>query len=222
MPWMVLALAILVLPLGIVSIVFIIIQPIVIGTWCTLCLIAALAMLLMIPYSLDEFVAMGQFLVDARRKGKPFWRTFWMGDAMEGGSADASKGPLGTMSEKIAQGARGMTFPVVLLLSTAIGVWLMFTRITFDSSGAMANSDHLIGALVVTFSIIAFAEVARSVRFINIAFGAWLIAAPWLLEGIASPLATWSSVISGILLIALAIPRGPVKDSYAGWDRYVV
>jgi len=222
MPWMVLALAILVLPLGIVSIVFIIIQPIVIGTWCTLCLIAALAMLLMIPYSLDEFVAMGQFLVDARRKGKPFWRTFWMGDAMEGGSADASKGPLGTMSEKIAQGARGMTFPVVLLLSTAIGVWLMFTRITFDSSGAMANSDHLIGALVVTFSIIAFAEVARSVRFINIAFGAWLIAAPWLLEGIASPLATWSSVICGILLIALAIPRGPVKDSYAGWDRYVV
>ena len=222
MPWMVLALAILVLPLGIVSIVFIIIQPIVIGTWCTLCLIAALAMLLMIPYSLDEFVAMGQFLVDARRKGKPFWRTFWMGDAMEGGSADASKGPLGTMSEKIAQGARGMTFPVVLLLSTAIGVWLMFTRITFDSSGTMANSDHLIGALVVTFSIIAFAEVARSVRFINIAFGAWLIAAPWLLEGIASPLATWSSVICGILLIALAIPRGPVKDSYAGWDRYVV
>lgn len=222
MPWMVLALAILILPLGIVSIFFIIIQPIVIGTWCTLCLIAALAMLLMIPYSLDEFVAMGQFLVDAHRKGKPFWRTFWMGDAMEGGSADASKGLLGTMRENIAQGARGMTFPVVLLLSTAIGAWLMFTRLTFDSSGAMADSDHLIGALVVTFSIIAFAEVARSVRFINIVFGVWLIAAPWLLDGIASPLAIWNGVISGILLIALAIPRGPVKDSYAGWDRYIV
>jgi hypothetical protein len=222
MPWMVLALAILVLPLGIVSIVFIIIQPIVIGTWCTLCLIAALAMLLMIPYSLDEFVAMGQFLTDARRKGKPFWRTFWMGDAMEGGNPDTSKGLLGTMRENLAQGTRGMTFPITLLLSTAVGVWLMFTRLTFDSSGAMANSDHLIGALVVTFSIIAFSEVARSVRFINIPFGAWLLAAPWLLDGIASSWAAWNSVICGLLLIALAIPRGPVKDSYAGWDRYVI
>ena len=222
MPWMVLALAILVLPLGIVSIFFVIIQPIVIGTWCTLCLIAALAMLLMIPYSLDEFVAMGQFLLDAHRKGKPFWRTFWMGDAMEGASADLSKGLLGTMSEDIAQGARGMTFPVVLLLSTAIGAWLMFTRLALGSSGTLANSDHLVGALVVTFSIIAFSEVARSARFINIAFGAWLIAAPWLLEGAASSLAAWNGVISGTLLIALALPRGPVKDSYAGWDRYVV
>ena len=222
MPWMVLALAILILPLGIVSIFFVIIQPIVIGTWCTLCLIAALAMLLMIPYSLDEFVAMGQFLVDAHKKGKPFWRTFWMGDAMEGGSDDVSKSILGTMSKKIGEGTRGMTFPVLLLISTAIGVWLMFTRLSFGAFSTMANSDHMIGALVVTFSIIAFAEVVRSVRFINIVFGAWLMAAPWLLEGVASSSATWNSIICGILLIVLAIPRGRVKDSYAGWDKYVV
>jgi hypothetical protein len=46
--------------------------------------------------------------------------------------------------------------------------------------------------------------------------------APWLLDGIASPLATWNGVISGAILIVLAIPRGRIKDSYAGWDRYVV
>jgi hypothetical protein len=49
---------ILVVPLGGVSIFFIIIQPIMIGTYCTLCLIAALAMLIMIPLTLDEVVAM--------------------------------------------------------------------------------------------------------------------------------------------------------------------
>jgi hypothetical protein len=194
----------------------------VIGTWCTLCLIAALAMALMIPYSLDEFVAMGQFLVDARKKGKPFWRTFWMGDAMEGGSDDASKAFLGTTREMIMESARGATLPVTLLLSTAIGIWLAFTRLTFDSSGAMANSDHLMGLLVVTFSIIAFAEVARSVRFLNIPCGIWLIAAPWLLNGVTTPLAAWNGVISGALLIVLALPRGSVKESYAGWDRYIV
>lgn len=222
MPWMVLALAFLILPLGGVSIYFIIIQPIVIGTWCTLCLIAALAMAVMIPYSLNEFVAMGQFLAWARRQGKPFWRTFWTGDAMEGGSDDTDKGLVATTGEKIAQATRGVTYPWTLLLSIAIGVWLTFTRLSFDNSGAMANSDHLIGALVVTFAIMALAEVGRAIRFINIPFGAWLIAAPWLLDGIASPLAVWNSVISGALLIALAIPRGTVKDSYAGWNRYIV
>tara|TARA_R110001606_G_C15404705_1_gene654317 strand:- start:48322 stop:51324 length:3003 start_codon:yes stop_codon:yes gene_type:complete len=222
MPWMVLGLAVLILPLGVVSIYFVIVQPIVIGTWCTLCLIAALAMAVMIPYSLNEFVAMGQFLVSTRKQGKPFWRTFWTGDAMDGGSDDTSKGLAASPREQWAQATRGVTYPWTLILSIAIGVWLTFTRLTFDSFGTMTNSDHLVGLLVVTFTIIALAEVARSVRFINIAIGVWLIAAPWLLDGIASPLATWNSVICGVLLIALAIPRGKIKDSYAGWDRYIV
>ena len=161
-------------------------------------------------------------MVDGHRKGKPFWRTFWTGDAMEDGSADTSKGLIGTTREKIGEATRGVTYPWTLLLSIVLGMWLTFTRLSFDSAGAMANSDHLVGALVVTFSIMAFAEVGRAVRFINIPFGAWLIAAPWLLDGIASPVATWNGVISGALLIALAIPRGPVRNSYAGWDRYIV
>ncbi len=222
MPWMILALAITMLPLGLVSIYFIIIQPIVIGTWCTLCLIAALAMAVMIPYSLNEFVAMGQFMLDAHRKGKPFWRTFWTGDAMQGGNADTAKGLIWTTREQLAEATRGVTYPWTLLLSIVIGVWLTFTRLTFDSAGAMADSDHLMGALVVTFAIMAFAEVGRAVRFINIPFGAWLIAAPWLLNGVGSPLAAWNGAICGVLLILLALPRGPVNNSYAGWDRYIV
>ncbi|MBI3345009.1 MAG: SPW repeat protein [Gammaproteobacteria bacterium] len=222
MPWMVLGITILIVPLGVVSIYFIIIQPIVIGTWCTLCLVAALAMTVMIPYQLDEFVAMGQFLLWARRKGKPFWRTFWMGDAMEGGADDTSKGLLGTVREMTVEAGRGISFPWMLLVSVAIGISFMFTRLSFGNSGDMADSDHLVGSLVVVFSIMALAEVMRAARFINVAFGAWLIAAPWLLDGAGSPLAAWNGVIGGALLIALSIPRGLIKDSYAGWDRYVV
>jgi uncharacterized membrane protein len=222
MPWMVLALAVLILPLGVVSIYFIIIQPIVIGTWCALCLVAGLAMAVMIPYSLNEFVAMGQFMVDAHRKGKPFWHTFWTGDATEGGSNDDSKGLVASTGEKIAQATRGLTYPWTLLLSILVGVWLTFTRLSFNTSGAMANSDHLIGALVVTFSIMALAEVGRAIRFINVPFGIWLIAAPWLLGGAAPPLAAWNGVICGVLVMALAIPRGEIRNSYAGWNRYIV
>ena len=221
MPWMVLALAVLILPLGGVSIYFIIIQPIVIGTWCTICLIAGLAMVIMIPYSLDEFVAMGQFLVDARRKGKPFWRTFWTGGAIEGGTAGPAKGLGAPMGDMIKQAARGVTIPWALLVSALIGACFMFTRIFLGTTGNMANSDHLVGALVVTFSIIAFAEVARPLRFINIAFGLWIIAAPWLLKGNASAFADWSEVATGVLLIAFSFSRGRIVNSYAGWDRVV-
>ena len=222
MPWMVLALAFLILPLGIVSIYFVIVQPIVIGTWCTLCLLTALAMALMIPYSLDEFVAMGQFLTASHRAGKPFWRTFWTGGAMAGGKDDQARGVLGSKAQMFEQSGRGVTFPPALLASCAIGIWLTFTRLTYGNSGAMTNSDHLTGLLIVTFSIIAFAEVARALRFLNVPAGLWLIVAPWVLEGASSPLAQWGSVIAGVLIVGLAIPRGSIKNSYGGWNVFVV
>ena len=35
----------------------------------------------MISPAVDEVVATGQFLLRARREGRPFWRTFWLGGA---------------------------------------------------------------------------------------------------------------------------------------------
>ena len=222
MPWMVALFGIMVVPLGVVSIVFIIIQPIVIGTWCTLCLIAAAAMVIMIPYSLDEIIAMVQFMRQNQKNGKPFWRTFWQGGTLPEDNPDRVPGldaPLRTTMREIWLG--GVNYPWTLVAATAIGVWLMFTRVIFGTEGAMANSDHLVGSLVVTFTVMAMAEVARPVRFINFAFGAWLIVAPWILSG-ASSAAAWGSVVAGLLLIALSIPRGKVTQRYGGWNRYIV
>ena len=74
----------MIVPLGVVSITFIVIQPIVIGTWCTLCLIAAAAMLIQIPYSLDEVLASLQFLRRRRRAGRNVLRILVFGDTDEG------------------------------------------------------------------------------------------------------------------------------------------
>jgi hypothetical protein len=221
MPWMVLAFGVLVVPLGVISIFFIIIQPIIIGTLCTLCLVAALTMLIMIPYALDELVAMGQFMLDAKRKNKPFWRVFWMGDAMDGGAEDNAREFRGSYRQMVAEMVAGTTLPWTLLASSLLGVWLMFTPALFGSSGAMANSDHLIGSLLVTFSIMAMAEVGRSLRFINVLFGLWLIAAPWLLSGVGSQTALWNSVVVGIVVILLALPKDNIRQSYASFDRYI-
>jgi CBS-domain-containing membrane protein len=81
---------------------------------------------------------------------------------------------------------------------------------------------HLTGLLVVTIAIIAFAEVARATRFLAVPAGLCLFAAPWVIEGAASPLAQWNSVVVGVLIAGLAVPRGSVRNSYGGSDLFVV
>jgi hypothetical protein len=193
----------------------------VIGTWCTLCLLAALAMLVMIPFSLDELVAMGQFLVWSRRADKSLWRMFFMGGAMAGGKEDEEP-DLASLTSTVTMMMQGVTAPWTLTLSIVLGLSLMFTRLTFGTVPPMANSDHLIGALVITTAFIAMAEVARPLRFLNALFGVWLLVAPWILGG-ASPLATGMDMAVGLAVIGLSLRRGTrSQHHYASWDRFVV
>ena len=222
MPWMVVLFGIAVVPLGVVSIYFIIIQPIVIGTYCTLCLITAAGMLLMIPLSLDELVAMGQFLRLNTRRGRPFWRSFFKGDALPGSSRDPRPGFDAPLKEAWLSAVRGVNVPWTLLVSAVLGVWLMFSRMVFDTGGTFADSDHLVGALVVTVAVIAMAEVARPLRFINILFGIWLIASPVVLDG-GQLGGMISTAITGLLLMILSLPRGRRSEEHYGqWDRLII
>jgi len=222
MPWMVTFFGILVIPLGVTSIVLVIMQPLAVGAWCTLCLATAVAMLVMIPLTVDEVVAMGQFLVQSHREGKPFWRTFWLGGNAPDAADDKRAKTFGAPPREMFPAmVWGVSLPGMLLISAALGVWLMFAPSVFGSSGGAADSDHLVGALVVTFAVIALGEVVRALRFINVVFGAWIVASPWLLSG-TTPGATWNDVIAGVLLIALSLRRGKVRERYGKWDRLVV
>lgn len=222
MPWLVILFGVMIVPLGAVSIFFIIIQPILIGTWCTLCLVAAAAMLIQIPYSVDELIATGQFLAERHRKGKSVILAFLRGDTMEGGrrtEPDNFERSPWTIIKDMAGG--GVNLPWSLALSTAIGIWLMCTRLIFGTQGEQANSDHLIGALVVTISITAMAESARPARFVNVLLAIALMASPLMLEG-GSVLADWSGILAALLLIAASVPRGRIENRYGSWSRYLV
>lgn len=218
MPWMVTFFGILVVPLGIVSITLITLQPVSVGYWATPALIAALAMLVMITLTLDEVVAMGQFLVRARREGQPVWRVFWLGGTL----AEASRDERPTRPDVVS--AKAMVWGVALawnlLASVAIGLWLMASPALFGSTGLASHSDHLVGALAVTVAMISLSDVGRAVRFVNVLFGAWFIAAPWLLGG-ATTASSLNDVIAGVVLILLSLPRGPIGERYASWNRYI-
>ena len=221
MPWLVVLFGVMIVPLGAVSITFIVIQPIVIGTWCTLCLIAAAAMVVQIPYSLDELVATGQFLWRRKRAGQGLLRIFFVGDTDEGepeASGDDFEQRPGAIVRETLSGGVGMPWNLGLCL--VIGVWLMLTRITLGSDGGMADADHLIGALVLTFTVSAFAEIARPLRFLNMAFGAALLITPFAYG--AGGLATLASLVCGAGLIGLSVRRGPVRNRYGSWSRVIV
>jgi hypothetical protein len=223
MPWMVTFFGILVIPLGLTHIVLVISQPVVVGYWCTLCLAAAAVMLVMIPLTVDEVVAMVQFLQRSVTEGKPFWRTFWVGGTLAGeanrdtrtphyGSPVAACGPAMVW---------GVTAPWNLLLSAALGLWLLCAPAALGTQGAVADSDHVGGAVALTVAVIAMAEVVRAVRYLNVLLGLWSIAAPWLLGG-APQAAKLHSALAGVLLVLLSLPRGTVRERYGGWDRYIV
>jgi nucleoside-diphosphate-sugar epimerase/uncharacterized membrane protein len=225
MPWLVILFGLMIVPLGLVSLIFIIIQPIVIGTWCTLCLVAAAAMLVQIPYSLDELVATAQFLRRRKQSRHSLLRVFLVGDTDETSSQEERKKeidefarPLPVLMRDALRG--GVSVPTNLLVCIAIGVWLMFTRLTVGAEGAMANADHLIGSLVITTSVIALAEVARPLRFVNIAFGAALLVTPFAFD--ADGLAAISSILSGLALVALSLRRGAVHSHYGRWTEAIV
>ena len=217
MPWMVTFFGILVVPLGVVSITLIILQPLAVGAWCTPCLVAAAAMLVMIALTLDEVVAMGQFLMQARREGQSLWRTFWMGGTLRE-VPDAGAARPDVVSAKAM--VWGVAVPWNLLATIAVGIWLMFTPAALGTAGAVAHNEHLVGALIVTAAVIALADVGRAARFINVLFGAWVIAAPWVLGG-ATSASRWSDLIAGAVVILLSFPRGPVGERYGTWERFI-
>ncbi|MGB3683960.1 MAG: vitamin K epoxide reductase family protein [Rubrobacteraceae bacterium] len=219
MPWMVWIFGILVVPLGVVSVALIILQPVAVGNWCTVCLIIALFMLIMVALTLDEVVATTLFLVRAKREGQSAWRVFWLGGTLEESTDATSR----TRPDVVSPAATvwGTGLPWNLLVGTALGVWLMASPAVLGITGGAANSTSIVGALVATVALIALSEVGRSARFVNVLFGAWFVVMPFILDG-STTASTVSSVAVGVALVALSLPRGKIRETYGEFDRYVV
>lgn len=76
-PWIVIIFGVAVGPLGLVSILLVISQPVIVGYWCTLCLCSAVISVVMISPAMDEMLASLQYLQRVKRKGFSVWKAFW-------------------------------------------------------------------------------------------------------------------------------------------------
>lgn len=220
MPWAVLLFGLLVVPVGVVSIVLVILQPLAVGAWCFLCLVTAILTVFMISPAVDEVVATGQFLLRARREGRSLWRIFWYGD-----EAKADMPPLPAdrrpLAWQLSSGLELTAIPWNLVICAAIGVWLMIAPAVLDYHGLATSNSLLVGALVVTFAVIGFGESARAARWVNVVFGAWLVLSPFLFRDDTSAF-RWHELLAGVAVIALTFRRGPIGERFGSWDRYVV
>ena len=77
MPWIVLIFGFAVGPLGIVSILLVILQPVLFDNFCTLCIVSAGISVGMIGPAMDEVLASLQFLKRESLKRHPMWQAFW-------------------------------------------------------------------------------------------------------------------------------------------------
>lgn len=79
MPWIVIVFGIAVGPLGAVSVMLVVFQPVLYDSFCTLCLASAVVSIAMIGPAMDEMLASLQFVKNARDSGGSAWRAFWRG-----------------------------------------------------------------------------------------------------------------------------------------------
>lgn len=210
MPWMVFLFGFIVVPLGLVSVTLIILQPLIVGSWFTLCLCSAFCMVVMIAYAIDEVFAVFQFLHLKWLEGKPFWKTFWKGDPCFEAETDTRTPPLDSSLPSLFSSASwGISIPWNLFLSTILGIFLMLAPWIFHLSKEASDLDHVIGAFTIVISIISMAEVIRKVQIFNILLGGTLIVFLfWSTE-------SWLvNLIVGSLLILLSFHYGKIREQY--------
>lgn len=229
MPWMVAFFGFLVIPLGLTHIFLVISQPVVVHHWCTMCLLAALIMLPMIPLEVDEVVAMFQHVRQAKQRGDrggSLWAIFWKGGTAENCTPDKRSPALIDMPAKpwnlFLSSIWGMSFPWTLVVCSVLGLGVMASPTLFgiDIETHAADVGHLGGALIVTVSVIAMGEVIRIGRYVNVPLGLAVAVGPWLFSGMTVGYAAVCSVL-GSLVILLTLPRGPKTETYGAWDAYI-
>lgn len=77
MPWIVIVFGLAVGPLGFISVMLVVFQPVLFSAWCTLCLASAVISIAMIGPAMDEMLASLQYIQRAKKSGASTWKVFW-------------------------------------------------------------------------------------------------------------------------------------------------
>ena len=101
---------------------------------------------------------------------------------------------------------------IVTLVS---GLWMMVAPDLLGFGQRASDNGHIIGPLIISFTVISLSESTRNVKWLNLLLGAWLIFAPWIL-GYDEMAPFVSDYAVGLMNLILVLVKSSRKHSFAG------
>lgn len=173
-PWLVLVYGVLVIPVGLISTTLVILQPLAVGTWCTLCLVTAVCMLFAIPLAIDEVIASLQYL------NKNGWHLLFKGGECAEATNDETTPSMDSSIWTLFKASFwGMGFPWNLWLAAFLGIFLMATPALFGAHGLLFDFDPILGAFSTVVAVVSFTERLRGFRWAIGVFAIALLIIAW-------------------------------------------
>ena len=158
---------------------------------------------------------MWQHMVQRKQKGDSLWKVFWKGGEALSTATDQRSPEMAELIDNpwtvFKSSIWGMSFPWMLTIPTVLGVWLMASPTVFGIGieTPFADLNHLGGALVIVFAVMAMAEVLRSFRYLNILLGLVLAVMPSFFQHVNVVL-TLSTSLTGLFVMALSFSKGKI------------
>ena len=115
----------------------------------------------------------------------------------------------------------GVSLPWNLVVTAILGGWLLFADSFLGFSGLVAKSGNVMGALTVVCSIIAWAEVARALRFLNLLLMAWLIVGSIILPGATTTTVIHGAILGGVVIVLSLFKGSKIKEKYGTWQKLI-
>ena len=210
MPWIVISFGFLVIPVGLVSTILIMLQPIAVGAWCGICLITAICMLIMLTLTVGEVFAVFQYLFSGSQDKRSLLHRLFYG-------SNFTKYEDDSFHKDIKYKIRGVGLPINLIGAALLGVWLLFFNNLLGLTGHLANGSNICAALIIVFSIVSCAEVVRVLRFANVIIATGFSVIVLLYS--ESPLVVVHGGILSALVTLLSFFRGSIKEEYGSWKK---
>jgi hypothetical protein len=104
-------------------------------------------------------------------------------------------------------------------VNALLGAWLVLSPwiLGYQAETAAMANGVIVGLALVATALGAIFVPRAWEEWTEVALGVWMIASPWILGFSGIQLAMWSAVISGLVIVALALWVLATDKDYAGW-----
>lgn len=96
-----------------------------------------------------------------------------------------------------------------------LGVWFMAAPGIWGFRKAISDNHHIVGPLIVSFSIVSIWECTRNVRWLNVPLCLWLFVAPWILQ-YNNTVAIANNYTVAVLVLVLCFVKPKRERTFGG------